>query len=247
MSKEINPTPKPSSLGLRKRSAMIQQTSTMASLANIEMPRLFNQLVIFVLDGSGSMTFNGSTGRPKGEEVESAVKMVIDRLIESKNKECFDIWIWAYADETVEILPATKVVKVNTNSNLNPCDYIEKYQMTKLNPVLEKVKQPVADYLKEKDKSGTPARAMLLVLSDGALHDLDEARKNANKLKLDKRVFLSAMFFESNGVDLEEQDEASTNLGSLASSEGLFIKTTDVEAIRDHMIHSISSTTSSTI
>lgn len=62
----------------------INTNALTAALNDLAVPRLFYQLVIFVLDGSGSMTYPGISGNSKGEEVENAVKKVIERLINSK-------------------------------------------------------------------------------------------------------------------------------------------------------------------
>ena len=98
----------------------INTSALTASLNDLTIPRLFYQLVVFVLDGSGSMSYPGISAASKGEEVDSAVRQVIKRLVSSKNKNSFDINIWAYANESVKILETTPVTSFDLKKKLDP-------------------------------------------------------------------------------------------------------------------------------
>lgn len=217
-----------------------------AALANVlselEIPRLFYQLVVFVLDGSGSMTYNGMTGRSKGEEVEKSVRKVIQRLRNSKNKNSFDINIWAYANESVEMLPITPVQSIKNDLSLNPCNYIEKYNGTNLMLTLKSVRELCQNYLI--DNSDKNAQALVVILSDGALDEYEESIKICNKLKEQRGVSISSIFFESKTWQenylVEDEETLKNNMKNLATDASLFTSTLDPEEIRKHMIKSIS-------
>ena len=187
------------------------------------------------------MTFAGNSGRAKGEEVSEAVRSVVDRLRTSKNKDCFDVIMWGYGNSSDQILPQTPVGKINQDSSFNPCKYISDYTNTKLHPALKDVQGSIQNYLRKHDRPGVPAKAMVLILSDGALSDQEICLKTTNEFKLDARVHISSMFFESAGVQKSVDVELQKNLRELASGDELFRSSSNIDEIRDHMIHSISS------
>ena len=210
-----------------------------ASLDGLSIPRLFYQLIVFVLDGSGSMTFAGLTGKSKGEEIEIAVKQVIERLLNSKNKNSFDINIWAYADESVNVLKTASVNPNHLSQSINPCEYIEKYNGTNLTSTLVSIKKECEQYLTEnKDKN---TQALVIILSDGAIDDYKDCSKLCDQIKMIEKVTVASNFFESKNLDnFYDNKELKKEMENLASSSSLFTSTLDPEEIRKHMIKSIS-------
>jgi hypothetical protein len=212
------------------------------SLNGLTLPRLFYQLVVFVLDGSGSMTFPGITGQSKGEEVEKATKEVIQRLLESKNKSSFEITLFAYANESVEILPITSVCDIDLSRSINPCDFIKRYDKTDLEETLSKVTEVSTNYLKHyNDKN---AQVLILILSDGALHNYEKTLQLCNLLKVNNRITMHSNLFESKDwIEKYNSDELlylKENLKKLASGPDYFMSTPDPDQVRKHMIKSIS-------
>lgn len=212
------------------------------SLTIFTPPRLFYQLVVFVLDGSGSMTYPGMSGRSKGEEIENSVKQVIDRLLKSKNKNSFDINIWAYANESKKVLGTTTVTDINLNISVNPTEYIDLYDRTKLHETLKNVSNEVKDYLETyKEKN---SQALVIILSDGAIHDQEESQSIFNETNRNEKITFSSVLFESKLWKEKYNEEKlrflKDNLGALASSPSLFKSSLDPEEIRKHMIKSIS-------
>ena len=107
----------------------INQKSLAGALAKVELPRLFYQLVIFVLDASESMTWEGLTGRSKGEEMGAQLPQIIERLKTSKNKNCFDLSMIAFSSSTNHFLPPTNITNIDLNGvDLNPCTKVGNYQ-----------------------------------------------------------------------------------------------------------------------
>lgn len=212
------------------------------SLGTIEIPRLFYQLVIFVLDGSGSMSYTGSSGKSKGEEVEEAVKKTIERLHQSKNKNSFDISIWAYANESVQISKILSATDINLNSSIDPCFHINKYDGTNLTETLKSVDIECQAYLdKYRDKN---AQALVVILSDGAIEDYEVAVLNCDNLKNTSKTSISSIFFESENWQenylTKDVETLKNEMRYMASDDSFFASTLDPEEIRKHMIKSIS-------
>jgi len=215
------------------------------SMSSLVMPRLFYQLVVFVLDGSDSMNWESISGNSKGEEVESAIKGILRRLQKSKNKESFDINIWAYSEEISEIVPTTSVTKIDLDQDLNPCTHVQNTR-TYIADALEETERVVEDYLETNKNKNT--QALILILSDGALHDLAEAKECTDRLKSRNNITISSYLFEDkrwkDELPEEELEDLRNDLKSLSShstdSLVFFKSTVDPEEVRKHMIKSIS-------
>lgn len=213
-----------------------------AGLASIELPRMFNQLVVFLLDGSGSMTFNGETGFSKGHEVHQAVVNVLERLNDSKNKSSFDITFWAFANENVEMFPIKPVKDFNLSKDcFNPCEYINDYTKTKLGDLLNMVESQVNEYLEKYE--GQNRKALVIILGDGEIHDYVQAKKIKNAMDNNPLITFSSILFESPDWKerYEEKDikELKSAFSELASTEADYMSTVDPEKIRSHMINSV--------
>lgn len=239
--KQNTSTSKTNPLGL----ANINLGALKTSLAKVQLPRLFYQLVVFVLDGSDSMNWESISGNSKGEEVESAIKGILRRLQKSKNKESFDINIWAYSEEISEIVPTTSVTKIDLDQDLNPCSHVDNYG-TYIANALEETERIITNYLEiNKEKN---SQALILILSDGALHDLAEAKECTDRLKSKNNITISSYLFEDkrwkDELPEEELEDLRNDLKSLSShstdSLVFFKSTVDPEEVRKHMIKSIS-------
>jgi hypothetical protein len=213
-----------------------------AGLSSIELPRMFNQLIIFLLDGSGSMTFNGASGHSKGHEVHQAVINVLERLNESKNKSSFDIAFWAFSNENVEMFPIKPVKEYNLVKDcFNPCEYITDYSNTKLSDLLEEVNTLVNQYLEKYE--GQNRKALIIIIGDGAVNDFQKSL--AIKLKMDDNPLInfSSILFESPDWQEKYKTEAinavKNTFSKLASTDADYMSTVDPEKIRSHMINSV--------
>jgi hypothetical protein len=235
---QVNSPTKKSKIDLSK----INTSALTAGLSKLTIPRLFYQLVVFVMDGSGSMTYEGKTGKSKGEEMDISFKEVMAKLQSSKNKNCFDISLYAYANESINIMKQMPIRDLDLEKNFNPCNFITHYNSTKLSETIESVKEECNDYLRlNSDKN---AQALIIVLSDGVVFDYEITVKKCKELKLNNKVTFASVFFESTswqeGFDMDDLNDYKDNMKTLASSPDLFTSTLNPDEIRNHMIKSIS-------
>jgi hypothetical protein len=107
---------------------------------------------------------------------------------------------------------------------------------------MEAVKKECSTYLRVNgDKN---AQALVIVLSDGVVFDYELTLKKCNELKLNNKITISSIFFEStawqDGFDIDDLDDYKDSMKMLASDETLFTSTLNPDEIRNHMIKSIS-------
>lgn len=67
------------------------EETTRDIVSQSELPRMFHQYIIFVLDASRSMMQPSVNKNSKAHEVHLAIDSVINRLLKSKNVNSFDI------------------------------------------------------------------------------------------------------------------------------------------------------------
>jgi hypothetical protein len=237
----------PSTPGGASRFGQKFQQSAQGITAPIEIPRVFHQLVTFLLDGSGSMTALGRTGRTKGQELHDAIYKVLERLKASKNKNCFDISCRVYSTDEKLIIAQQRVTEIDlANWSFDPVDHIEAEETHAANS-LEAAFEQAKDYLRE--RTDKQSNALIILLTDGDFHDEDEVAEVADRIREHPGMSLATIFYETEltpeweelvGSDYNENCAAV--LRSMATEEADFASTVDPEAIRNHMIKSISKT-----
>lgn len=264
MSDELKPTV-PLGKGAQQVGPALKlgQRSQMAAAAakgEMALPRLFNQLVVFILDGSNSMLGEGATGNTKGEELHDAVVQVLDRLRQSRNKNCFDISCWVYSSDHKQVLRPTPITDERVmGMSFDPTKHI-KSKGTKVSAALEGAFDEARSYLDE--HSGKQTKVLFLLLSDGGLHDTPKALKLVETIRTTTGMILATIFFESEVPDMirgwvnEETGEpvpgepmsgetynqrgADTMRKMSSDEKDHFTSTVDPEKIRNQMIKSIS-------
>jgi hypothetical protein len=217
------------------------------SLNEMTLPRLFYQLVVFVLDASESMTWEGISGKSKGEEVHDQILPILERLKESKNKNSFDLAFWAFSENCSQFIPTSNLTSIDhIKQNFNPCLKTGNYK-TKIVPALEEVHKEVSNYLQtHKEKN---SQALIIILGDGAIDDMKDAKKITDSLKKNNKITISSYLLEDknwkNDLSPDLLKSFRDNLKILSSSSAddslnFFKSTVDPEEIRKHMIKSIS-------
>ena len=216
-----------------------------SALSNIELPRLFHQLVVFILDASDSMTWKGISGKTKGEEIHNQIVPIIERLKASKNKNCFDISMIAFSQETKQFIKTKKVTEINTtNFDFNPCSHVGNYK-TEIVESLSIAEDSINNYF---SNNSSNSQALVIILSDGALDDQAEALKICQNLKQNNKVTIASYLLEDmnwkNTLSENHLNNFKNNIKSLSSldSNGInfFHSKVDPGEIRNHMIKSIS-------
>ena len=247
MSKEIQKvdstisTTKTNKLDLSK----FNNAALSSALANIELPRLFHQLVIFILDASESMTWEGISGETKGEEIHNQIVPIIERLQSSKNKNCFDVSMIAFSQETNEFIQNKKATEIDTKKfDFNPCSHVGNFK-TEIVESLEIADNRIKSYF---NNNNSNCQALVIILSDGALDDQLAALEICQNLKNNNKVTIASYLLEDmnwkNTLSENRLKDFQNNIKSLSSidSNGLhfFHSKVDPTEIRNHMIKSIS-------
>lgn len=265
MSKEIVKREKNNNEGLSKLKKIQEIQKLKPKIAGkITLPRLFYQLVIFVLDGSRSMHSNSINGIPKGKEIDKTIKSVLKRLKDSKNSNSFDIAVFAFSNNHKNLFGIKELRNIDNDTNFNPYFIVENPEDTHLANCLIDVKNMISNYFEKYNNKNH--QALVLLLSDGALNDYHKSLSVAIDIKKMDKVTLSVMYLESKVNDNGEYYSWDEKTGKLdyskkrtiedvkkrkervierfkafATDETFFVNSIDPEEIRKHMIKSISS------
>jgi hypothetical protein len=241
MKKDLQTTSNKTNLHPAGKGVVDFMNMNLGSLGDVSLPRLFNQLVVFILDGSGSMSFPGTSGQSKAEEVNLVTNSIIERLIKSRQKECFDVAGYAFAVDTQCMIAVTSAEDVRIGHDFNPCNHVGDHRATRVAKAFERTEQDIQKYFEKHTSSGIKTRAIVVLLSDGQLHDYEEAQTITKRLLTTKKVDISCTYFS--GADDVLSDEISSSqekLRSLSSLDLMYASSVNAEDIRDHMVKSIS-------
>ena len=216
------------------------------ALTIFEVPRLFHQLVVFVLDASESMTWEGITGKTKGSEIHDQIIPIIERLRNSKNSNSFDINMYAFSQSHEEFIPMTSPKDINlAEVSFNPCDHVGNYQ-TYAEPVFLEVEKKIKNYFTT--NSDKNCQAMIVFLGDGDIYDYPKVNEICTRLKSNEKVtILSYLLEDKTWVQDLSEDELNVlqnNIKNMSSKDAnglnFFESKVNPEEIRKHMIKSIS-------
>lgn len=246
--------------GLEKLNKNLDTTSKV--LGDIDIPRLFYQLVVFVIDGSKSMESHTMNKISKAEEIDKSIRLVMERLQASRDSNCFDISFVPFSEDFDYSFGIKNLKEISVNDSFNPFTYIKNPKETLIADAMKYIEEMVYDYLlKYADKN---SQVLIQILSDGEISDYSAAEVIINRLKSKNKVTIACQYIEreidENGqyyswnestgeydeskmwtVEEVKQDDKQTaqKFGTLASSKDLFITSPDPDTIRSHMIKSI--------
>jgi len=249
MSKELQKTDKIGLVDTKKGKLdllNINTTALTACLDDLAIPRLFYQLVVFVLDASQSMTWDGISGKTKGNEIHDQIIPIIERLQKSKNSYSFDLSMFAFSQSHEEFIPMTTLKDLNLEGvSFNPCDYVDNYQ-TYAEPVFLEVEEKIESYLtSHKDKN---SQAMIVFLGDGDIYDYSKVIEICDRMKVNNKVTILSYLLEDKkwkeNWSIDKLDRLKVNIQNISSKDAngvnFFESKVDPEEIRKHMIKSIS-------
>jgi hypothetical protein len=232
------------------------------ALSSVEIPRLFYQLVIFLIDGSNSMREVTSSGLSKSNEVSNGIKSIVDRLKSSKNANSFDLCFIPFSDDYKDVYSVVNIKDISTTMDFNSVNFISP-KGTRLAEALFYTENLVSEYYSKNLQKN--CQVLIQILSDGAIHDYNESLKIIEKLKLVNKTTISCQYLQSHikeGQTWYSWDEAtgkidyespwsmdqviasekkiSEKFKELATADIFFTSTINPEEIRKHMIKSIS-------
>lgn len=233
---------------------------------NEVMPRIYNQLVLFVLDGSRSMKSRSLNKISKAQDIHENVQKVLERLRSSRNRTSFDIGLIAFSDECRNVFGIKELKDVSEQQSFNSIRLLDKTGGTQLFPALCEAEKMVKEYMGNIENT-LPRNTVILLMTDGMVDDYNESLMKLEEIKLKEKVAVSVMYLDqlieegskwyswneetgemdySEETPIDEVREGRKKIGeklkSFASSETLFMRTVDPEAIRNHMINSITTT-----
>lgn len=233
---------------------------------NEVMPRIYNQLVLFVLDGSRSMKSRSLNKISKAQDIHENVQKVLERLRSSRNRTSFDIGLIAFSDECRNVFGIKELKDVSEQQSFNSIRLLDKTGGTQLFPALCEAEKMVKEYMGNIENT-LPRNTVILLMTDGMVDDYNESLMKLEEIKLKKKVAVSVMYLDqlieegskwyswneetgemdySEETPIDEVREGRKKIGeklkAFASSETLFMRTVDPEAIRNHMINSITTT-----
>lgn len=233
---------------------------------NEVVPRIYNQLVLFVLDGSRSMDSLSLNNIMKSQDIHNNVQLVLDRLRKSKNSTSFDIGMIAFSDECKDVFGIKELKDVSESQSFNSIDLLKKPGGTQFLPALMEAEIMINHYFTFIEND-LPRNALVLLMTDGIMDDFKNSLTKIEELKLMGNVTVSVMYLdaliedgskwygwneETGEIDYsveftvekvrERRKKRVEKLVNYATSESYFMVTMDAEGIRNHMIKSISDT-----
>jgi uncharacterized protein YegL len=233
---------------------------------NEVIPRIYNQLVLFVLDGSRSMEGLSSNKISKAEDIHENVQKVLERLRSSKNRTSFDIGMIAFSDECKNVFGIRELKDVSEKESFNSLNLLDKNGGTMFLPALTEADKMIEEYMSNIPNT-LPRNALILLMTDGVMDDYLGSLIKAEELKLKGNTTISVMYLDNvikDGNDWYSWDEKTgeidysspwtvdevrnwrdkrvDKLMQYATNESYYMTTLDAEGIRNHMIKSISDT-----
>lgn len=202
----------------------------------VKLPRVFNQLGILVLDGSGSMTEIATGLAAKAKHVESACFELFNRMNGSRVKQNFSFACIKFDNSpSVTLKPTVFDFSVFMNTNFDPLE--GKGGQTYINLALEQAKQLAEDFLNSAQAGSVPHRVLILLLSDGMCFEPDKTISISSAIKANPKIEIATVYFGTIG---NNDVDAQTLMKEVASDTTRYTTVYDGEALRNFFERSIS-------
>lgn len=209
-----------------------------------EQPVTWEQLGVFVLDGSGSMTLDAQMGNlPKADALNMAVKETFTRFRESSKAKSFYFSIVYFGKDSKDGMPLTNGKDLDIFGNYNPLGNVDDRE-TQIGLGLDRAKLMVSDFL-SKEENNVKRSAVIVILSDG-MSEETHTKQVANELKAmypKDKFTLCATLLEGKeyGTGTPEFEAAKSLLMEIVSHPTeCFSVTCNKNTIRDFFIKSSS-------
>lgn len=205
---------------------------------NVRGAKMFEQLGILVLDGSGSMNEQTAQKISKADAVTQAVNDLFSRFKESKNRNNFTFSIINYDHRSVVKMQPTEVKDIDDHGDYNPMDGLG--GATYISEGLKDAKKIAEDFLRQSQAGGVSRSVVVLIMTDGVDMTQAETISMANTLKQINNVKVAGCFFETLGADAGEMRKCADYVKSLCTDETLYSNVNSAETLRTFFIASMS-------
>lgn len=203
-------------------------------------PQTFNQLGIFLIDGSGSMYGDGKGGLKKHQAVDDAVRGALTKFKTSTKRASFSFAVVVFGVDAQIHTKSTTAENIDDNGTYDPLNpSIVDAGGTNIGAGLKKCETLIHDFYSNSIE-GIPNKVAVVVLSDG-MSEQTFTQSIATQLKQNTNTEIYCCLFE--GSQLEGSESSATQLlRSIASDPVKGYKTVyDPQTIRDFFIASVTS------
>lgn len=200
-------------------------------------PRMFNQLGILILDGSGSMSDPTADKIPKAQAVEMAVRELLGKLKASRVAPNFSIAVVTFDDKAILHSPPTPVTDMDDYGQYNPM--VNHGDGTDIGVGLRRAHEVAQEFLADSLFESVPRSVVMVVMSDGMSGG--DPRSEADLIKRNPKITICTTLFSAPGQNPQEAAEAEQLLRALASSPLGYRTTYRSDDLRKFFIASVSS------
>jgi hypothetical protein len=195
--------------------------------------KAFEQLGIFVLDGSPSMQQEGETGQAKHLEVDQAMRGVTSRLKVSRIKQNINLAAMSYSDDVqTDRLVPTPVTAIDETGNFDPLH--PNGSGTAIGDALAAAFDKAKQFLAQ--TSRVPRSVVIVLMTDGQNNMGRDPIKVADEIKASGlRISICAAGYGKSG-DIDEM-----TLKKLVSDASGYSRVYDAEQLRKFFERSVSS------
>lgn len=205
---------------------------------HVSSSKMFDELGILVLDGSGSMEEQTLQKISKAEAVTVAVNELFSRFKESKNRNNFSFAIVNYDHRAVVKMQPTPVKDIDDHGDYNPMDGLG--GATYISEGLKEAKKIAEDFLSKSQAGGVKRTVVVLIMTDGVDMTQAETISMANTLKQMDNVKVAGSFFVTLGGDKDEMKKCEDYVKDLCTDETLYSTINSSEDLRKFFTASMS-------
>lgn len=199
------------------------------------------QIGVFVLDGSGSMSDVGKANLTLAETVNRTFKDFISYFKTSRIADEFQIAVINFDNDARVRLPRMPLNDVNELEDFDPRDPSKDNPGTNIGEGLRRAKEIIDEYFSSPNPDKYPRSAVIVVLSDGMCQHPDQTRAIAKQVDKESDIIVStALFSTDTRIGDSVTADAKNFLQEIKSDEGVYSTVYDEKALRNFFNASIS-------
>jgi Mg-chelatase subunit ChlD len=212
---------------------------TPMNIGTISTPKSFDQLGIFIPDGSGSMFDQTVGGIRKADAVNDALRGVFSRFKASRYANNFTFAVVPFDTHATLLTPPTSATVIDDNGNYDPTN--GHGNGTFIGCGLKLAEQLANDFLKFNQGEGLAQSVVIVVMSDGMCGEPDKTKQIASRIKQNSKLTICSTLFSAVGANNSEMNAAEQLLRDIATDPSIGYQTTyDPETLRKFFIKSMS-------